>query len=94
MKLLKRPSILYQGERNKNMDNTAVVTRKGLLDMQVCVPKKWTNKKVKEFAETEFPCGTSTGWGIRKQGDELLAGNDERVTCHDREDFVHITLDA
>ena len=71
-----------------------VVTRMGALDMQVCVPESWTDEEVERFANSERLCGTSGGWRIRKQGDRLLAGADERVKCADREGFVHIMLDA
>jgi len=70
------------------------VVRTGALDMQVCVPKKWTDKQVKEFADRENLCGTELGWCIRKQGDKALAGADERVECTGAKDFVHIMLDA
>lgn len=70
------------------------VTYRGALDMQVCVPKKWKNKEVVEFANTQYLCGTQNGWFIRKQGDEALSGDDERVSCNERKGFVHIMLDA
>lgn len=70
------------------------VTRYGLLCMQVCVPKTWTDDQVNTFAEQEYPCGTSCGWSIRRQGDPSLNGDAERVACHDRADFVHVMLDA
>ena len=70
------------------------VTRRGALDMQVCVPKEWTDDQVEEFAESENPCGTSGGWAIRKKGSAYLGGNPERNPCNDRPGFVHITLDA
>ena len=70
------------------------VTRRGALDMQVCVPKDWSDEQVRYFANSENICGTANGWQIRKQGDVALAGKDERVSCSGREDFVHIMLDA
>ena len=66
----------------------------GALDMQVCVPKEWTDEQVKEFADRANPCGTTNGWFIRKQGDKLLAGCNERVTCEKDGRFCHIMLDA
>ena len=79
-----------------NIDPVCVpeVTHYGVLSMQVCVPSDWTDEQVRTFAEKEYPCGTSNGWFIRKQGDERLAGADERVPCADRVGFVHIMLDA
>lgn len=73
---------------------TAAVTRRGALDMQVCVPSAWTDEQVKDFADRENECGTEHGWQIRKQGDPALAGADERVKCADRGGHVHIMLDA
>lgn len=70
------------------------VTHKGLLDMQVCVPVDWNDEQVVAFAEREFECGTTAGWGIRREGDELLQGAPERMPCAEREGFVHIVLDA
>ena len=70
------------------------ITRKGLLDMQVCVPKNWTDHQVKTFADDYNPCGTKNGWSIRKEGDKFLKGAHERVQCSDREDYVHIMLDC
>lgn len=55
---------------------------------QVCVPKNWTDEQVKDSA------GTTNGWFIRKNGDQLLNGDPERRVCDDRKGFVHIMLDA
>lgn len=73
---------------------TAQVTRRGALDMQVCVPAGWTDEQVKEFADRENMCGTENGWHIRRQGDAALAGANERMTCGTLTDHVHIMLDA
>ncbi len=72
----------------------ASVTRRGSLDMQVCIPKEWDDYMVVEFAEKENPCGSSCGWVIRREGSENLAGSAERVQCSQEPDNVHITLDA
>ena len=76
------------------MTNDPEVTRHGIIDMQVCVPSTFTDIDVLAFAERNNPCGTSNGWFIRKDGDKLLAGDPERVQCEDRQDCVHIMLDA
>lgn len=71
----------------------AVVSRYGMLNMQVCVPADWTNEQARAFAEREYPCGTSAGWSMRTaetEGD----GYPERNPCHDRPGYVHITFDA
>lgn len=72
----------------------AEVTRIGMLDMQVCVPKDWTDKQVLEFAEAENPCGTTAGWAIRGEGHAALRGMPYRVQCSQHEDNCHIMLDA
>jgi len=71
----------------------ATITKYGALDMQVCVPKKWLDKQVLKFAEKEYPCGSS-GWYIRKEGDEDLNGDPERNQCESLKGNVHIVLDA
>lgn len=73
---------------------TAEVTRRGILDCQVCVPADWTDENVKRFADENNMCGTEQGWHIRRQGDPALAGCDERVPCESRAGHVHIMLDA
>ena len=70
------------------------IVRYGMLDMQVCVPKEWTDKEVLKFAEQENLCGTTAGWEIRKRGNKYLGGCDERTQCCDHEENVHIMLDA
>lgn len=72
----------------------AEVTRRGALDMQVCVPKDWTDEQVKAFADRENLCGTENGWFIRKEGDPALRNAKERVQCDGRSYYVHIMLDA
>lgn len=73
---------------------SATITKRGFLDMRVCVPQDWTDEQAIEFAEKEYPCGTTAGWSIRKQGDKSLCGCDERVQCEDDENNCHIMLDA
>lgn len=70
------------------------VSRFGALDMQVCVPKEWTDEQVLAFAEKEYPCGTFNGWSIRREESESLRGAKERVECASNPEHVHITLDA
>jgi len=73
---------------------TAEVIARRALDMQVCVPDDWTDEQVKRFADQDNPCGTEFGWDIRKQGDALLGGDNERVACEQKAGHVHIVLDA
>jgi len=74
------------------------VTQRGVLDMQVCVPNSWTDEEIIDFANANNPCGTENGWFIRKEGDELLAGCSEKVSCMDEKrnkyGYVHIMLDC
>lgn len=70
------------------------VTRTGLVSMQVCVPKDWTDEQVERFANTENPTGIESKWSIRRQGDPSLSGCDERVQCVERESCCHVMLDC
>lgn len=70
------------------------VTCKGFLDIQICVPRGWSDEEAIAFAERENPCGTQAGWCIRREGDKMLGGKPERNPCEEREGFVHIMLDA
>jgi hypothetical protein len=72
----------------------AEVTYRGFLDMQVCVPKDFTDEQIVEFANGANPCGTTKGWTIRKEGDKALCGMPERNPCDERANCVHIMLDA
>lgn len=72
----------------------AIVVGKGVFDMQVCVPKEWSDDQIREFAESHYPCGTATGWSIRHQGSEYLNDDEERTQCQEHADNCHIMLDA
>lgn len=74
--------------------STPQVTRRGALDMQVCVPADWSDEQVKEFADRANLCGTENGWIIRKAGDKDLGKDPERNLCSVRDGYVHVTLDA
>ena len=76
------------------MSDVPQVTKRGALDMQVCVPAEWTDEQAKSFADRENLCGTELGWVIRRQGDKALAGDPERQPCSTRAGYVHIMLDA
>jgi hypothetical protein len=75
-------------------DLAAEVTKRGALDMQVCVPADWNDEQVVAFANGANPCGTTLGWAIRRKGSEWLGGDSERVSCALRPGFVHVMLDA
>lgn len=72
----------------------AQVTRRGFLDMQVCVPVNMTDDEVIAFAEQEYPAGTKAGWQIRRQADYTIPNQLERAPCDLWPGHVHITLDA
>jgi hypothetical protein len=73
---------------------TAEITKRGMLDCQVCVPHNWTDEEVRAFAEVNNPCGTASGWQIRREGGKALNGQPERIRCESRAHHVHILLDA
>jgi hypothetical protein len=70
------------------------VIRGGALDVQVCIPRSWTDAQVREFAERQNPSGTTNGWSIRRAGDPALNGMPERCECAARTGYVHMMLDA
>jgi hypothetical protein len=74
--------------------NEMQVIRKGVLDMQVCVPEGADDEAVETFANRENQSGTRGGWRIRRQGSKFLAGANERTPCEERRGCVHITLDC
>jgi len=71
---------------------SAEVIKRYPLDMQVCVPKAFTDAEVVKFANENNIAGTSSGWHITKAGSKYLAGDPERVKCQDRPGHVHIML--
>jgi hypothetical protein len=76
------------------MNTTPTIIKAGLLAMQVCVPGDWSDEQVEKLANSNNPAGTELGWKIRKQGDKLLDGADERVVCSRDPQYVHIMLDC
>jgi len=70
------------------------IVRYGLLSVQVCVPKTFSDEEAKEFVDGAYSSGTADGWHMRKDGDKALCGDPERAQCHEREDCVHIMFDA
>lgn len=71
-----------QNKEERHM--TAEVAKRGLFDMQLCVPDDWDDDAVKRFADEQNACGTEYGWSIRRG----------RVPCASRAGHVHIMLDA
>lgn len=73
---------------------TSQVTRRGFLDMQVCVPKSFSDDEVTAFANAENPTGIDSKWAIRRKSDPALSGCAERVQCESLADHCHIMLDC
>ena len=72
----------------------AEVTRHGIFDCQVCVPKDWTDEQVIDFADLENPSGLTYGWSIKKEGNKTLGGDPERRQCKEYKNNVHIMLEC
>jgi hypothetical protein len=72
----------------------AVLTYMGALSCRICVPESWTDEQAVALANEGYPAGTEAGWVVRKQGDPLLQGDPERVSCEGHAGYVHIMLDA
>lgn len=70
------------------------VTNVGLMNMQLCIPKDWTDEQAIAFAQSEHPCGTEHGWQIEREGCSALDGSPERVDCEERDGYIHIMVEA
>lgn len=69
-----------------------MVTLRGFLDMQVCVPAEWLDEQAEEFANIQNPTGIGSRWSMKHDGDPTLSGCSERVCCEERDGYVHIML--
>jgi hypothetical protein len=70
----------------------AMITRRGLIDMQVCVPSEWTDAQAEDFANRANPTGIRSPWRLRAADDPAQAGAQIRVTCAECADNVHIMM--
>lgn len=68
------------------------IIRAGLLTIQCCVPKEYTDQQIVDYVEKRNPCGTTGGWHVRKEGNRF--GSPERVECAKDNANVHVLLDA
>lgn len=68
------------------------IIRTSLLTIQVCIPETWNDEQIIEYVNTTYPSGTKNGWMIVKEGDDLLAGHNERVRCSQYSNYVHVLL--
>jgi len=73
-------------------EQKAEVIKIGLIGMQVCVPKSWSNEEIIEFAEMKNLCGVCNGWQICKERKGLYKNFPEETQCEEKEGFVHIML--
>lgn len=69
------------------MSNAPEVLRVCLLQMQVCVPKEYSDAQVEDFANMESPTGISSIWVIRREVPE-------RADCEERCGCVHLVLNC
>lgn len=67
------------------MSTKPEITQIGLLAMQVCVPKEFTDAEAEQFANAENPTGCNSNWGVRHEAPV-------RVDCEEREGCVHLVL--
>jgi len=65
------------------------IIRCSVFALQVCVPATWTDEEIEEFAEQEHPAGAFDGWHIQRDGPYP-----ERVSCNDREGFIHVVVEV
>lgn len=74
--------------------NEATLLRIGVLGIEVCVPKNWTDEQVLEFVKADKMCVSKTGFEIVREGDKSLKGEPERRQCKIHKKNVHIMLHA
>lgn len=65
--------------------NKPEVLRVGFLQMQVCVPRDYSNEAVEQFANGHTPTGIDSKWTIRFE-------TPVRARCEERTGCVHLVL--
>ena len=68
--------------------------RAGAFTCAVCVPKAWDDERVIDFAESNYPCGTTNGWQIAKPGGFFVGDSEVCIQCPDDENRHHLLLDC
>jgi hypothetical protein len=68
------------------------VPRRGLLDLQVCVPVEYTDEQIEQFANAAEPTGIESSWHMRSADDPAQAGAPIRVPCTKHPENVHVML--
>ncbi|MHB1310598.1 MAG: hypothetical protein ACYC3L_01185 [Gemmatimonadaceae bacterium] len=76
----------------REQDNP-MVTVTGIFTMQACVPAHWNEEQVADFGRRQM-CGTTHGWQLAHDGDEVLSGAAARVPCAEREGYVHVIYEC
>lgn len=69
------------------------VIKAGALSMCVCVPDRWADHQIENYALRENPCSESGEWHIRREHDPALRGKHEREQCLTYPENVHVWLD-
>lgn len=70
-----------------------IVTRARCLTMQLCAPHDATDEAIVQAAEQSYPCGTTNGWYVVKDGDSYLApGVPSRVQCANDPTRIHVIV--
>lgn len=69
-----------------------MVLKRGLCDLQVCVPKEYTDEQAEEFANKDCPTGIDSKWKLRAADDPHQLGDPIRVVCQARQEYVRIML--
>ncbi len=66
------------------------VLRVGLVQLQACCPKCWTNNKIEESANIQHPTGVHSDWQVQKEN--CPNGDAPKVTCADDATRQHVML--
>lgn len=65
---------------------------------RLCVPRHWSDGEILAFAKSRPE--VVGGWGadiverfyVAKAGDVVLAGDEPRIVCEERPEFVHVVV--
>lgn len=70
------------------------VIQQRFLNIQICVPKDWTDEQAEEFANEEISTGITSKWEMVHDNDDMLNGDPERAQCDDDPEYIHIVLNC
>ena len=68
------------------------LVRMSLINLQVCVPKEFTDEQAEEAANQLHPTGISSKWTMREAEDPTQMGAPLRVQCQQHPENVHIMM--